>query len=95
MESIILFITMGFVVEAIVETLKRIIKAKKIDFAVMLSLVVGILCAITFNLDIFLAQGYVSIIPFMGVVLTGILISRGGNFISDLMSKRAAPKEEA
>ena len=93
MESIILFVTMGFTVEAIVETLKRIIKGNRIDFAVVLSLVVGIVVALSFNLDIFAAQGYVSVIPIMGVVLTGILISRGGNFISDLMSKKSTPKE--
>lgn len=51
------------------------------------SLVIGILLAFATDIDILKIIQIESKIPFVGVVLCGILLSRGANFIHDLAIK--------
>lgn len=51
------------------------------------AIIVGLVIAFTTNLDILSIVGIESEIPYIGVVLTGILLSRGSNFIHDLLIK--------
>lgn len=50
------------------------------------SLLLGILVAISYKLDIPEQLGLNSKIPFLGSFLTGILISRGSNYLFDLLN---------
>ncbi len=51
------------------------------------ALVVALILCIGVRLDILALLGINVTIPFLGVILTGILISRGSNFIHDLLVK--------
>jgi hypothetical protein len=59
----------------------------------LVSIAIGVLAAVAFNLDIFAQMGMVSRIPFFGCVLTGILVSRGSNYIFDLFKSIGLLKE--
>lgn len=85
--SIVTIVTVALLVEAIWETLKLVWKDGKANVNTIGALVVGILTAILAKLDIFAMQGISLTIPFVSYVLTGILISRGANFIHDLFNK--------
>lgn len=85
--SIVTIITIALLVEAIWETLKMIWKEGKININTIGALVVGILVSILAEIDIFTMQGINLSVPVIGWILTGILLSRGANFIHDLFNK--------
>ena len=87
MTIIVQLIVIAFLVEAIWETLKMVWQEKKASVDKIGALVVGIIVAFTLNIDIFIAIGLNPIINYVGVVASGILISRGGNFVHDLFKK--------
>ena len=90
--SVINILTAAFLVEAVWETLKLIWDKGKLCLDCIGSLVIGVLISILAKIDIFELQGLVLSIPFIGYILTGILISRGSNFIHDLYGKISLKK---
>lgn len=85
--SIVTIITIALLVEAIWETLKMIWKEGKININTVGALAVGILVSILAKIDIFAMQGINLSLPVIGWILTGVLMSRGANFIHDLFNK--------
>lgn len=71
--------------EAIWETLKLTWQHGKFNIDRVGALLVGILVAVSTNVDIMKIVGIKTTISYIGVVFTGILISRGANFIHDLL----------
>ena len=99
MESIFLILALAVTVEALVEYCKSIIKAfsdGQIKTAVTQLAAIAIACflCIMTNADVY---GYLSIqfsYPVIGCVLTGIIASRGSNYVSDFVKKIGAVKTE-
>lgn len=78
-------IVLAMVGEAIWETLKLTWQHGKFNIDRVGALLVGLLVAISTNTDIMKIIGVNTVIPSIGVIFTGILISRGANFIHDLL----------
>lgn len=72
-------------VEALWETLKMFWDGEKVDANRIGSAVLGILLCILANVDFFALVGVELSIPIVGVVLSGLLVSRGANFVHDLL----------
>lgn len=72
-------------VEALWETLKMFWDGEKVDANRIGSAVLGILLCILANVDFFVLVGVELSIPIVGVVLSGLLVSRGANFVHDLL----------
>ncbi|HAE59921.1 MAG TPA: hypothetical protein DCG54_10560 [Anaerolineae bacterium] len=75
----------AFLVEALIQTIKPIYDKEtgwKLDKVV--SIIVGILVCLTTNVDLFAELGFVVSVPFLGSVLTGVIASRGSNFVHDI-----------
>ena len=85
--SIVTIITIALLVEAIWETLKLVWQEGKLNVNTIGALIVGIGVSILAKIDIFAMQGINLSIPLIGWILTGILMSRGANFIHDLFNK--------
>lgn len=85
--SIVTIITIALLVEAIWETLKMVWQEGKININTIGALIVGIGVSILAKIDVFAMQGITLSIPLIGWILTGILMSRGANFIHDLFNK--------
>lgn len=80
------YIMLAFVTEALWETIKLVKDRKGINLDRIGVMLLGILVAVAGGIDIFKAVGVdMKNIPFLGNVLTGLLISRGSNFLHDLM----------
>lgn len=77
---------LSFVGESIWETLKMTWRNGKVNIDRVGALIVGLLLAFGSSLDIMAVVGVPIIVPYLGTVLTGILISRGANFVHDIMS---------
>lgn len=97
MKTIALIIMVSIILEALVEyakTLMYMIEDEDYKTAITqgVTILLGVFLAIVFNLQLFnnaLAEFYegLHINSTIDMVLTGILFSRGSNYISDLLSK--------
>lgn len=87
MEMVLKLTILAVLVEGVVETFKLIYENGKLKIDSIMALVVGLFVSFSVGVDLFEVIGIESNIPFIGVVLTGILISRGGNFIHDFFKK--------
>lgn len=86
MENLLLILVVAVLVEAIWENLKMVWQSGKLNVNMIGSLVVSILISILTKIDIFGALG-ITINIYVGSALTGIIISRGANFVHDLLTK--------
>jgi len=80
-------VVIAFIVEAVWETLKMIWQQGKVSVDRIGALAVGLLVAFASGIDLFELVEVPLQIPYVGLALTGILISRGANFIHDLIKK--------
>jgi len=89
------FVIFGAIIsEALVEYANMLVKDKKLDWHVIACMIIGVGVALAFHVDMFELAGVPATVPYVGVVLTGILLSRGGNFIHDIL-KRLGVKQSA
>ena len=77
----------AILVEAIWENCKMIWKDGKFNINMIGSLILGIIVCSFANLDLFKITGIGLNIPVLGCILTGIIVSRGANFVNDLLKK--------
>ncbi len=76
---------MAIIVEGLITYLKTFFVAGKPQWQMLVGIGLGVTVTLVYNVDIFSLLGITSTIPFVGTVLTGILISRGSNYIFDLI----------
>lgn len=80
-------IIVAILIEAIWENLKMIWKDRKVNINTVGVLVLSIIVCILTKIDIFPIVGLSLSVPFVGSGLTGIIVSRGANFVNDLFEK--------
>lgn len=80
-------IVVAILVEAIWENIKMIYDKDKFNISMIGSLVLGIIICVIFRIDIFPIVGLSAAIPFVGSIFTGIIVSRGANFVNDLLKR--------
>jgi hypothetical protein len=51
------------------------------------SAAVGVLLCVLYGADLLATMGVVTSVPYVGAVVTGLLIGRGANFINDFVSR--------
>lgn len=82
----------AIIIEALITYFNSFILNGKFQWQMLISLLVGVGFALSFNVDIFALFGVISNVPYVGVILTGVLISRGSNYTFDLINKLTAAK---
>lgn len=94
--SIAVIIAIAIIIETLTENVKNYFpKLAETKWAVMLfTALLGIVVALTYDADIFAAVGLVAKIPYMGTVLTGVLVAGGSNVIFDIVKRIQASKTE-
>lgn len=78
-------VIVALVGEAIWETIKMTWQHGKVNIDRIGALIVGLIIAIAAGIDIMDIIGVPMRIPYVGTVLTGVLISRGANFVHDIL----------
>jgi len=86
-------IIIAILVEAIWENLKMIWDKNKLNINMLGSLLLSMIICVLAQINIFKIVGIELIVPIIGYLLTGIIVSRGANFVNDLFS-RLNNKEE-
>lgn len=80
-------VVIAILVEAIWENTKMIWKDKKVNVNMLGALILGILVCVLAKADVFAMVGINLSIQLIGYVLTGVIVSRGANFVNDLFKK--------
>ena len=83
----IVLVVIALICEAVWETLKMVWQEGKVSVDRIGALAVGLIIAFVTGADLLNLAGIPVTIPYVGIALTGILISRGANFIHDLLKK--------
>lgn len=52
---------------------------------------IGVAVCVAYKVDVLASLGLVSAVPFVGSVLTGVVIGRGSNYLNDFISKVKKP----
>lgn len=89
--NIAIIIGVAILIEGLVEYGKNIADMfyggdKKTAITQLVTIAVGIAIAFAFNADMFMSLG-LTVNHYIGMVLTGIIMSRGSNYVSDLITK--------
>lgn len=87
MENFLQIIIIAILAEAVWENLKMIWQQGKISIDRIGALIISIVITLSTQLDVFAILNFKISIPFIGSILTGILISRGANCIHDILIK--------
>jgi formate-dependent nitrite reductase membrane component NrfD len=89
MDALLGIVFGAVLVEAIVTALKPIWDESKrqISFGAVMSLIVGLGIAFATGIDLCAAAGFPVLVPVVPQLITGILISRGSNYIYDILSQ--------
>ena len=80
-------VAFAVLIEGIISYVSEFFVHGSFCWEMFLSLVLGISVAIAYKLDLPAQFKLESRIPYFGCVLTGILLSRGSNYIFDLITK--------
>lgn len=91
-----LIIAVAILIEALVEYGKTIVDMfetgdKKTGITQLITILLGILIAFAFKANVFELLK-MSVNPTIGTLLTGVIISRGSNYASDLLKRIANPQ---
>jgi hypothetical protein len=92
--QLFLVVFTAIIVEGLVTYAKTFFTNAKFQWQQLVSVVLGVVVALAYNVDIFSMFGIVSVVPYIGSVLTGVLISRGSNYIFDLVKQLTAAKTD-
>lgn len=89
--NITVIIAVAILIEALIEYAKTIMKMvesgeKKTAITQCATVVLGILLAFAFNADLFIPIG-IEVNHVVGTIITGIIASRGSNYISDFIKR--------
>lgn len=79
-------VVLAAVGEAIWESLKMTWQSGKLSIDRIGALIFGLLLALGTGMDLMQLIGIPMVVPYLGMVLTGILVSRGANFIHSFLA---------
>lgn len=80
-------VAFAILIEAIITYFNEFYVQGNICWQMIFSLILGIVVAVAYKIDLPAYFNLKSEIPYIGCILTGILISRGSNYVFDLLEK--------
>lgn len=75
------------ILEGIITYINNFFVSGKPHYQMILSLIFGIFIAVAYKIDLLKLANIESEMPYVGSILTGILFSRGSNYVYDLINK--------
>ena len=87
MEKFSQILLMSFVTISIYDIIKGFYRDNKVDINNIVTAILGIILSIAAQLDAFALVGINFSIPFLGSILTGLVISKGSNYVYDFITK--------
>ena len=84
MQNFFGIMVLAIIVEGLISYINMIVDERKvIKWQCIIAMLLGIAVGVVYGIDLLAIFGIVSPVPYAGCVLTGILISRGSNYVAD------------
>lgn len=80
-------IIVATLVESLTEIVKSLYENGEFNNSVFISIILGLVLSFTVDLDLLRVVGLDPILPFVGTIASGFIVSRGANAVHDLISK--------
>lgn len=84
--KIVEIISFSILIESLITYFKEFFVNDDFSFSMLFSIILGIVIAIAYKLDLPEYLDLKSSVPYVGNFLTGILISRGSNYLYDILT---------
>ena len=84
---------LAIVIEAVITYAKTLFVDRKVQWQIAAAMLLGVGCALAFGIDLFAVAGGAAAVPYVGNILTGVLLSRGSNYMFDLMGQLTKIKD--
>lgn len=84
---------LAVVVEGVITYIKEFFVKGNFKWEMLISILLGVFVAVAYGVDLLSMLGMKTGIPYIGSILTGILISRGSNYVCDLVKTLTAARE--
>nr|WP_319489432.1 hypothetical protein [uncultured Caproiciproducens sp.] len=84
---------LAVIVEGVITYINEFFVKGVLKWEMIFSILLGVFVAVAYGVDMLALVGLKTSIPFIGSILTGILISRGSNYVFDLVKTLTAAKE--
>lgn len=84
-DNIIKIMSLSIIVESVITYFKEFFVYGYFSISMIFSIILGISIAIIYKLDLPECFNLKSTVPYIGNILTGLLISRGSNYIYDVL----------
>lgn len=84
-DNIIKIMSLSIIVESVITYFKEFFVYGYFSISMIFSIILGISIAIIYKLDLPECFNLKSTVPYVGNILTGLLISRGSNYIYDVL----------
>ena len=85
---------MAVLTEAVITYAKTFVVDRKIKWQMIAAVALSIAVCLAYSLDIPALIGIEGTVPYVGNIITGILVSRGSNYIYDLVGLLKGKKSE-
>ncbi len=86
---------LAVIIEAVITYAQTLVVNKRIQWQIAAAMLLGVGCALAFGIDLFAIAGIPAAVPYVGQILTGVLLSRGSNYVFDLIGKLTTVGEKA
>lgn len=90
-ENMIKIMSLSVIIESLITYFKEFFVYECFSISMVFSIILGIVIAIIYKLDLPECFNLKSTVPYIGNILTGLLISRGSNYIYDLINTITSP----
>lgn len=84
-DNMIKIISLSVIVESVITYFKEFFVYGYFSISMIFSIILGISISIIYKLDLPECFNLKSTVPYIGNILTGLLISRGSNYIYDVL----------
>lgn len=86
-KRIVSVITFSMLIESIITYAKNIFINSEIHWEMIISMIIGIIISLAYDLDLTSYFASSPKRPIIGYILTGVLISRGSNYLYDILGQ--------
>lgn len=87
-------IALAIVVEGLVDWTKEVVKNNKFQWPVIVALIFGEAFAFNYQVDLIAIAGVTGMYPIIGILATGVFLSRGAAYINEIISKLMSYKSK-
>jgi len=88
------FLLFSVLVESIITNIKWVVE-DNFNWVKVGALLLSVLLCVIYQIDLLGQLGFTALVPFVGSVLTGIIISRGSNLVYEIIQNLKTTREKS